>query len=108
MPSFELSKLQAVTGARALSDTDRTAIEARSPQSGAGAQEPASSASATTGVSLEIGAAINGGINAATPPVNADRVAQIREALRDGVYPLKPAEIADAMIAAQLSFVVEQ
>ena len=34
------------------------------------------------------------------PPVNSDRVAQIRSAVQDGSYPLVPAAVADAMIAA--------
>jgi negative regulator of flagellin synthesis FlgM len=33
-------------------------------------------------------------------PVDADRVAQIRKAVESGEYPLAPARIADAMIAA--------
>tara|TARA_A100001391_G_scaffold7621_8_gene5022 strand:+ start:36010 stop:36324 length:315 start_codon:yes stop_codon:yes gene_type:complete len=35
------------------------------------------------------------------PPVEADRVAQIREAVKDGTYPLVPASVADAMIASR-------
>lgn len=35
-------------------------------------------------------------------PVNHDRVSQIRKALETGTYPLVPAEIADALIAAGL------
>lgn len=34
------------------------------------------------------------------PPVDTERVAQIRTALREGTYPLQPARMADAMIAA--------
>ncbi len=33
-------------------------------------------------------------------PVDTDRVAQIRKAVESGQYPLLPARIADAMIAA--------
>jgi negative regulator of flagellin synthesis FlgM len=36
-------------------------------------------------------------------PVDHERVAQIREALRDGTYPIVPAKIADALIAARLT-----
>ena len=35
-------------------------------------------------------------------PVDQDRVAQIRKALENNTYPLIPAEIADAVIAAGL------
>ena len=99
MPSIELSKLQAVTGPRALADTDRTAAQTR----GSASDNGASRASGAAGVSLEI----NNPITSASAPVDRDRVSEIREALRDGSYPLVPAEIADAMIAAQLSFGIE-
>lgn len=39
---------------------------------------------------------------AAAPPVDTERVAQIRLAIAEGSYPLVPARIADAMIAAGL------
>jgi len=39
---------------------------------------------------------------AAAPPVDTERVAQIRSAIADGSYPLVPTQIADAMIAAGL------
>lgn len=100
MPSVELGKLQAVTGPRALSEQARSAIEtgARKPAGSASTQSPAG------GVSIELGAAAAGAVEAASPPVDKDRVAEIRDALRDGSYPLVPTEIADAMIAAQLSY----
>lgn len=103
MPSVELSKLQGITPARGLSETDRNAVSTPAPS---GKSEAAGSAK--PGVSIEIGgagqAAASQAVDAATPPLDNDRVAEIREALRDGSYPLVPAEIADAMIAAQLSF----
>ena len=34
------------------------------------------------------------------PPVDAERVAQVRKAVEQGTYPLVPAKVADAMIAA--------
>ena len=49
---------------------------------------------------LEVGAAIEAG----KPPVDNERVAEIRDALREGRYPLIPARIADAMIAARIGF----
>lgn len=100
MPSFELSKLQAVTPPRALADTDRAtgAAGGSAPLAQAGASAPAA------GVSLEVGARID----TSKSPLDNDRVAEIREALRDGSYPLVPAEIADAIIAAQISFGIER
>ena len=38
----------------------------------------------------------------AKPPVDLERVHQIKRALEEGRYPLVPAKIADRMIAAQL------
>lgn len=101
MPSIEISKLQAVTGAKPLSGTDRTSA------GDVAAARPASAGVKTaeaSGVSLEIGS----GVSASKAPVDSDRVAEIREALRDGTYPLVPAKIADAIIAAQYSFEVER
>lgn len=42
-----------------------------------------------------------------TPPVDNDRVEEIRKAIRDGSYPVLPVEIADALIAAKLFGVIE-
>ncbi|MEM9500554.1 MAG: flagellar biosynthesis anti-sigma factor FlgM [Pseudomonadota bacterium] len=96
MPSIELSKLQGVSAPRSLSESDRAALDARNaprnPAMGSSADKP--------GVSIEVGAAVSAG----EPPVDTDRVAEIREALRDGSYPLVPTRIADAMIAARVSF----
>lgn len=36
---------------------------------------------------------------AATPPVDIDRVAQIKSAIANGTFPLSPARIADQLIA---------
>ena len=46
--------------------------------------------------------------NAGEPPVDTDRVAEIRDALKQGKYPINPAEIADAMIAAKLRLAVSE
>ena len=39
-------------------------------------------------------------INAGTAPVDQDRVAQIRDAVQSGNYPMIPTKIGDALIAA--------
>lgn len=36
------------------------------------------------------------------PPIDADRVQEIRRAIEKGTYPIVPARVADAMIAAGL------
>lgn len=95
MPSIELSKLQGIAAPRAAALAgDRAQIETRT----GAASRPA----AAGGVRVEIG----GAVDAASPPVDAERVAEIRAALQDGSYPLVPTKIADAMIAAQVSFTV--
>jgi len=92
MPSVELSKLPGINPVRALATGDHAQIEARAPAANL-SKAPAA------GISVEVSAAAD----AATPPVDAERVQEIRNALRDGSYPLVPAKIADAMIAAQVS-----
>jgi len=91
MSSIELSKLAGISAARPVATGERAPIEARTAT-------PASRAAG--GISIEVSAAAD----SAAPPVDAERVAQIREALRDGSYPLVPTKTVDAMIAAQVSF----
>lgn len=100
MPSVELNKLAGITPARALSESDRPQVDTRAP---AVAARPAAAA----GISVEVSAPA---VNAATaaPPVDAERVQQIRAALQDGTYPLVPTKIADAIIAAQVSLSLPQ
>lgn len=42
---------------------------------------------------------------AAAPPVDLERVAQIKRALQEGRFPIVPAEIADRLIAASMIWV---
>lgn len=95
MPSVELSKLPSVSAARALTASERAQVEARAPAPAAGG---------APGISLEVSDPAAAG----TPPVDAERVAQIRKALSDGSYPLVPTRIVDAMIAAQVSFSIPE
>lgn len=94
MPSVELSKLQGIAAPRALSENDRAQLAARASATRSDAPAP------TSGISVEV----NGAADIGTPPVDAERVQQIRAALRDGSYPLIPTKITDAVIAAQVSF----
>jgi negative regulator of flagellin synthesis FlgM len=59
------------------------------------------------GVSVETGS-VSGLAGAGEAPVDNERVAQIRVALEQGTYPIKPAKIADAMIAARLMLSVSE
>ncbi|MBW8754480.1 MAG: flagellar biosynthesis anti-sigma factor FlgM [Sphingomonadales bacterium] len=46
--------------------------------------------------------ALSDALDAGAPPVDSDRVEVIRKAVETGQYPVFPAKIADAMIAAGL------
>ena len=96
MPSFELSKLQGVSRTRGLSETDRAPLDARSTASA----NSTGNASGRPGVALDVGPTLD----PSSPPVDSDRVSQIRKALQDGTYPLVPTKIADAIIAARVGF----
>ena len=41
---------------------------------------------------------------AAKPPIDHERVAQIRKAIADGTFPITPAKIADRLIAAKFEW----
>ena len=56
----------------------------------------ASGASTAAGPTVETSAALDPG----EAPIDADRVEVIRKAVETGTYPVVPAKIADAMIAA--------
>jgi negative regulator of flagellin synthesis FlgM len=45
--------------------------------------------------------AVDANLQPSTPPVESERVDQIRKALESGSYPIVPTRIADAMIAAR-------
>ena len=80
-----------------------TQTEQRSASAG-GAGAEASAAAAQKGVAVES----RGELAGAKPPVDSERVDEIRAALRDGTYPILPAKIVDALIASQLLPVVER
>lgn len=96
MPSIEVNKLQGISSTRALSESDRAQIDSRALSRATNGAAEAN----RPGISIEVGAAIS----AAEPPVNDNRVSEIKQALREGTYPLVPTEIADAMIAARVGF----
>lgn len=106
MPSFEMNRLQSIT--QSVSGVSPTAAADRAkakpaPDGGVtGSGRDTAGTSSSDGVAVEISAPAQSG-----PPVDTDRVAEIRSALRDGTYPLIPAKIADAMIAAQLKFEID-
>ncbi|KPF52279.1 negative regulator of flagellin synthesis FlgM [Novosphingobium capsulatum] len=72
--------------------------QATDPTAAAVAQAaPAAQASAATAAAT---VATSDATRAGEVPVSSDRVAQIRRAIAEGHYPVIPARIADAMIAA--------
>lgn len=54
----------------------------------------------TTSVSAAPAVETSQALNAGAAPIDTDRVALIRKAVESGNYPVVPAKIADAMIAA--------
>jgi negative regulator of flagellin synthesis FlgM len=96
-----------------------SASQALKDQSAGTAAQSASSSGAAKALPQENSAAIQSGARAAParaegvtvevsttaelaqPPVDAERVSAIKEALQDGTYPLKPTQIADALIASR-------
>ena len=79
-----------------------SAIRPRLAETAEGApvrQHPAPAAPAALGEDV----AVDVGMQAASgaPPVDSERVDQIRKALESGSYPIVPTRIADAMIAAR-------
>mgnify|MGYP003592235695 FL=1 len=69
------------------------AVEARIARNPAGTAKAAPAASQSP-------VAVSDALDPGPAPVDADRVAEIRKAIEKGTYPILPAKIADAMIAA--------
>lgn len=61
---------------------------------------PAAKAQATSQVSAAPAVETSKALDPGAAPVDTDRVALIRKAVESGQYPVVPAKIADAMIAA--------
>jgi len=96
MSPYDVTKLTGVGAPRsATHDTAKPAVPQRdAPQGG----------SADKGVAVQTGVRVSAG----EVPMNSERVSEIRRALRDGSYPIVPAEITDAIIAARLMLSVGQ
>ncbi|MDT0574711.1 flagellar biosynthesis anti-sigma factor FlgM [Croceicoccus sp. F390] len=92
MGRVDITGIAGATPIRAIDRRDGTAISVPDSKSTAAVTR------ADPGLRVETTA----GLLSAQAPVNAERVQQIRDALREGTYPLVPAKIADAMIAARL------
>lgn len=91
MSPYDVTKLSSVSAARgATHDAARAAA--------APVRERATGESTDKGVAVQT----EGRISAGQVPVDDQRVSEIRKALRDDSYPIVPAKITDAMIAARL------
>ncbi|WP_404336129.1 flagellar biosynthesis anti-sigma factor FlgM [Sphingomonas sp. MMS12-HWE2-04] len=64
----------------------------------------ASAAATDAAPSVQSSAVALSGTMAATPPVDAERVAKIRKAVEDGRFPICPATIADRLLALKLQW----
>ncbi len=90
MSLYDVSKLTGASPVRGVGrDFSGTKAEAKQARS---------TEAADKGVAVQTGARAEAG----SVPVDQERVAQIREAIRDGSYPVVPAKITDAIIAARL------
>ncbi len=101
MSPNDISRIQGVTGVR-----QDTAGPLRLDVPGAAANPLASDAAASAAApEIRIDPAPTTDLR--TAPINGERVSEIRNAIQSGNYPLFPAQIADAMIAAPLLLSVE-
>ena len=91
MSPSEIGRIQPIAPGNAVA-RDYAAASAKSP-----AESPKDSG-AETAVKVET----SGSIEPGQPPVDQSRVETIRRAVENGTYPVNPAEIADAIIAAPL------
>jgi negative regulator of flagellin synthesis FlgM len=94
MPPIEVGSTRAISAANA--KIARQASEGALTSATAPAASPAANPAVVAGAAVATSEALNAG----SAPVDADRVSQIRKAVESGEYPLVPARIADAMIAA--------
>ncbi|PLK27656.1 flagellar biosynthesis anti-sigma factor FlgM [Novosphingobium sp. TH158] len=74
-----------------------SALDARTVRTGAG-ERPADTGRAAPQTMVATSEALDPG----PVPVDTERVSQVRKAIESGSYPLVPAKIADAIIAAGL------
>lgn len=95
MSPFEISKTH---GPLAVSSV-QNAGKAVSGEAGPNSRSTDSRVCSDDGISVEMRAPVDPG----QPPIDTERVSEIRAALKDGTYPIVPARIADAMIAARLA-----
>ncbi len=87
------------------------AIDARVVRTAAGVKDQAAATPHGAAARSPAGAATfqpSEALNPGEAPIDAERVAVIRKAIATGTYPVVPAKIADAMIAAGLLLRIQQ
>lgn len=82
--------------------TPLTSAPARVPDVGTAEKVAAAASARATSADEGIGVATVFAASGRAAPFDSDRVAEIRKAIKEDRYPLVPAEIADALIAAKL------
>lgn len=95
-PSRPVGAVQVKTAA---SNAAPSPVVAETTAATAAAATPSAASSANTSAAAAT-VATSDATRAGEVPVSTDRVAQIRKAIENGHYPVIPARIADAMIAA--------
>jgi negative regulator of flagellin synthesis FlgM len=89
-------------GAKPVSQVDRARPAPVAPLTPA---RPAENADARATTGLQASALVSTARDMArTPPVDHERVAEIRKAIADGRYPLLPYRIADHMLALKMNW----
>ena len=96
MPPIELGPIGPLT-ARAESTADARKIAAKPVQG-----RPVANETARSHASANSAVVRSAALDAGAPPVDFDRIAEIRNAIERGHYPVIPMRVADAMIAAGL------
>lgn len=96
MPPIEVGPARAVTSAIDARLARTAGGESLTGAGGAAANRARASAGASASPTVETSGALDPG----SAPVDVERVKMIREAVETGHYPVIPAKIADAMIAA--------
>ena len=90
MPPIAIGPACPVSCAKPVAGSASSAAERRKDEEVRGASTDRSASAVAHRASLDPG----------PPPVDAERVAHIRKAIETGTYPLVPAAVADAFIAA--------
>lgn len=99
MPPIEIGPMRPV-GAVQSCTTPASGTAGATPAATSASKAAPSGASAATTAAATTAVETSAALNAGSAPVDTDRVSEIRAAVEEGRYPVIPARIGDAMIAA--------